>query len=86
MVQEVQNGVINTEHPAKNLAILLGFLRSIAMCEYKLDYELAAKSLMAPENEEWRDIYFKESIILKLFINETKKVDMSNAHIRIPMS
>ena len=54
------------------------------MCD--IDYELAAKSLMAPENEEWRDIYFKESIILKLFINETKKVDMSNAHIRIPMS
>ena len=52
----------------------------------KLDYDLAAKFLMATENKEWRDIYFKESIILKLFINETKKVDMSNAHIRIPMS
>jgi len=54
------------------------------MCECKIDYELAAKSLMAPENKEWRDIYFKESVILKLF-NEAKKGN-GGANIRIPMS
>jgi len=54
------------------------------MCERELDYDLAAKFLMATENKEWRDIYFKESVVLKLF-NEAKKGD-GGANIRIPMS
>ncbi len=55
------------------------------MCDYDLDYELAAKFLTNIENKKWLDIYFKETPeVLKLF-NQTKKVDMSNANIRIPM-
>jgi len=54
------------------------------MCE--LDYEAAAKSLMAPENKEWRDMYFKiDDTLLRAFSNKKTVNADGGKHIRIPM-
>jgi hypothetical protein len=54
----------------------------------RLDYDLAARSLMAPENKEWRDMYFKmDDTLLKAFSNTGTEPANGDGgkQIRIPM-